>query len=255
MFFMRLESMNSASSIKRSHDLRQLRAGRYRAPRRFWVKPGRSRTWWDNFVANIVPMEEWREKFLMSRRSFYSLCEKLSPYIEGETTRMRDPIEVDKQVALTLYYLSDEGRMRKTANAFGLSRASVSVVVRKVCKAISEQLGQQLIKLPKTEAEVTEKVNLFSTRYDFPICLGAVDGTHVEIKQLSGNATDYINRKSRFTINVQACCDCDCLFMDVVVKWPGSVHDVRVFTNSSLTAVLMNLAKRIVHEAPFAHAQ
>ena len=57
--------------------------------------------------------------------------------------------------------------MRKTANAFGLSRASVSVVVRKVCKAISEQLGPQLIKLPKKEAEVTEKVNLFSTRYDF----------------------------------------------------------------------------------------
>lgn len=240
MSFMRLESMNSSSLIKRSRDHRQLRAGRYRAPRRYWVKPGRSRAWWDNFVANIVPMEEWRENFRMSRRSFYSLCEKLSPYIEGETTRMRDPIEVDRQVALTLYYLSDEGRMRKTANTFGLSRASMSVVVRKVCKAISEQLGPQLIKLPKTEAEVMEKVNLFSTRYDFPQCLGAVDGTHVEIKQPSDNATDYINRKSRFTINVQACCDCDCLFMDVVVKWPGSVHDARVFTNSSLNTKFKN---------------
>ena len=110
MSFIRQESMNSSSLIKRSHDLRQLRAGRYRAPRRFWIKPGRSRPWLDNFVANniIVPMEEWRENFRMSRRYFYSLCEKLSPYIEGETTRMRDPIEVDRQVASTIYWMKVE---------------------------------------------------------------------------------------------------------------------------------------------------
>ena len=39
---------------------------------------------------------------------------------------MRSPVGVVKQVACTLYYLSDEGRLRKTANAFGLSRQVVS---------------------------------------------------------------------------------------------------------------------------------
>ena len=39
---------------------------------------------------------------------------------------MRAAVDVVKQVAVTLYYLSDEGRMRKTANAFGLSRQAVS---------------------------------------------------------------------------------------------------------------------------------
>ena len=33
---------------------------------------------------------------------------------------MRAPVDVERQVALTLNYLSDEGRLRKTANAFGL---------------------------------------------------------------------------------------------------------------------------------------
>ena len=37
---------------------------------------------------------------------------------------MRSSIDVVKQVAVTLYYLSDEGRIRKTANAFGISRTS-----------------------------------------------------------------------------------------------------------------------------------
>ena len=54
------------------------------------------------------------------------------PFIEGKDTVMRSSIDVIKQVAVTLYYLSDEGRIRKTANAFGISRQAVSKIVRKV---------------------------------------------------------------------------------------------------------------------------
>lgn len=54
------------------------------------------------------------------------------PFIEGKDTVMRSSIDVVKQVAITLYYLSDEGRIRKTANAHGISRQAVSKIVRKV---------------------------------------------------------------------------------------------------------------------------
>lgn len=56
------------------------------------------------------------------------------PFIEGKDTVMRSSIDVVKQVAITLYYLSDEGRIRKTANAFGISCQAVSKIVRKVKK-------------------------------------------------------------------------------------------------------------------------
>ena len=119
----------------------------------------------------------------MSRCAFQALCGQLEPFLERQSTVMREPIEVDCQVALTLYYLVDEGRMRKTANSFGLSRSSVSVVVRRVCRVISEYLGPQLIRLPVTEAEVQCKMKKFSYRWHFPQCFGAVDGTHIYIKQ------------------------------------------------------------------------
>ena len=98
----------------------------------------------------------------MSKESFYTLCDELDVYIAHQSTRMRDPIEVDRQVAVTLYYLADEGRMRKTANAFGLSRPSVSIIVRRVCQAITKFLGPLYIQLPTTEDKVQEKQTISS---------------------------------------------------------------------------------------------
>lgn len=39
-----------------------------------------------------------------------------------------------------------------------------------------------------------------------------------------------------FSYNVQAVCDADCLFQDVVCRWPGSAHDSNVFANCNLRA-------------------
>ena len=66
---------------------------------------------------------------------------------------MHSPADVPKQVALTLYYLSDEGCLRKTANTFGLMKSCVSTVIRRVTYAISRYLGPRYIKLPLTEDE------------------------------------------------------------------------------------------------------
>ena len=55
---------------------------------------------------------------------------------------MRAPIDPLKRVALTLYYLNDEGRLLKTANSFGVSRPTASVIIRETC---STHLGPKYI--------------------------------------------------------------------------------------------------------------
>ena len=70
----------------------------------------------------------------MSRESFLVLCQQLEEHLIKCNTMLRKAVSVQEQVALTLYYLSDEGRLRKTANAFGLRKSTVSAIIRRVCK-------------------------------------------------------------------------------------------------------------------------
>ena len=103
------------------------------------------------------------------RSSFFDLVPILRPYLQKQQTKMQNPIEVECQVAFFLYCISDEELNRKTANAFDISRSLVSILIRKVAEIIAEHLGIDLIKLPKTVAEVEALTENFLNAHDFAV--------------------------------------------------------------------------------------
>ena len=93
-----------------------------------------------------------------------------------------------------------EGQYCKTANAFGVSRPSVSSIIRRVLQVVTTFIGPQLIKLPKSEMEVNELYKKFSESHGFPQCIRVINDTHIEIKEPNEHYSDYINRKGYYSI-------------------------------------------------------
>lgn len=93
---------------------------------------------------------------------------------------------------------------------------------------ISTNLGPKYINLSASEDEVVELVKNFEYFHGIPQCLGAVGWTLIDIKQPLENRTDFINRKGRYSINVQAVCDYRQCFIDVVIKWTSG-HVVTLY--------------------------
>ena len=54
---------------------------------RFWIRPGPTSLWWDNFFPCQKFFEEWKENFGMPQESFEKLCTELRPYIQKNKTR------------------------------------------------------------------------------------------------------------------------------------------------------------------------
>ena len=76
----------------------------------------------------------------MSEASFYMLYEVLRPHLTKQTTKPWKPVSAETQVAVTLYYLAEEDRMRKVSDSFGLGKATVSKVIRRVTSVILEKI-------------------------------------------------------------------------------------------------------------------
>ena len=53
-----------------------------------------------------------------------------------------------------MYYLSEKGRFKRTANALEITKNTVSMIIQRVTKAILNHLAEKYIKLPRTEEEV-----------------------------------------------------------------------------------------------------
>ena len=107
---------------------------------------------------------------------------------------------------------------------------------------------QSYIKTPDTEDEWLKISNDFLARWNFPMCLGAIDGKHVEIRPPSKSGSHYYNYKHSFSIVLLAAVDSNMNFIYVDVGTNGRVSDGGVFGKSTLkNAIQSNALKMPVY--------
>ncbi|XP_048242774.1 uncharacterized protein LOC125375882 [Haliotis rufescens] len=68
----------------------------------------------------------------------------------------------------------------------------------------------------------------------FPKVVGCIDCTLIPIQRPALEEAVYVCRKGFHAINVQAVCDAQLRFTNIIVQWPGSTHDSHIFNNCNL---------------------
>ncbi|XP_068899831.1 putative nuclease HARBI1 isoform X2 [Tenebrio molitor] len=140
------------------------------------------------------------------------------------------------QLLTMLRYFATGSHIDSVADYMGMDSTTAGRIIHKVSRAVAS-LYRRFIKFPSTEEEKGVTKEDFFRAARFPNVVGALDCTHIKIKSPGGeDAEIYRNRKDFFSINVQAICDSDNNFLDVVARWLGSSHDSTIFNNSNIKA-------------------
>ncbi|XP_023311448.1 putative nuclease HARBI1 [Anoplophora glabripennis] len=119
---------------------------------------------------------------------------------------------------------------RDVADRFNITISSLYRIIRRVIFCLSN-MSPVIITWP-TDEEKPVSEDYFRA-HGFPRVIGSIDGSHIRIDKPNDDNDSYINRKSYYSIQMQAVCDHRKKIIDLFVGYPGSVHDSRVFRNPS----------------------
>ncbi|GFU95846.1 DDE Tnp4 domain-containing protein [Trichonephila clavipes] len=168
--------------------------------------------------------ESYRRFLRMDVSTFEELVALFSPSIERKNTSMRKAIPAAERIALTLRYLTTGETQSSLSYQFRIAQHTISGIIPAVCAAIYHHLGSE-IQVPESGNEWKMVAEEFWAKWNFPLCLGAMDGKHIRIKPPSHSGATYRNYKGFFSIVLLALVDANLKFLYVDVGTNGRVSD------------------------------
>ena len=144
--------------------------------------------------------------------TFDLILSKISPMVQKANPSMRAAIPAEEKLAITLRFLASGNSYHSLMYEFRVSLASISLLVPEVCDAIRQARGSSLT-VPSTRQEWLEIANGFEQKWQFPHCLGAIDGKHIYIKAPPNSGSHYFNYKTRFSVVLLAIADSNYQFV------------------------------------------
>lgn len=137
--------------------------------------------------------------------------------------------------------------MRSLAFHYRIGLSTVHSIICDVTRAIWDIL-QPLVLMAPTEENWLEIADGFYRRWNFPFCLGALDGKHIRIKKPWNSGSKYFNYKGYFSIVLLAVVDGNGNYVIVDVGSCGGNSDGGIFARSTFGKRLANHTLHVPQE-------
>ncbi|XP_043279284.1 protein ANTAGONIST OF LIKE HETEROCHROMATIN PROTEIN 1 [Venturia canescens] len=169
----------------------------------------------------------------MSNSDFNFILNSIKDKISKNDTVFRKAVSPEERLAVTLRFLATGDSFTSLQYLFKISKQLISKIIPDVCRAIIDCL-KDYMKMPSTADEWKSIADTFDEKWNFPNCMGAVDGKHIILQAPINSASEFYNYKSQFSIVLMAVVDADYNFIFVNVGAQGRISDGGVFRNCEL---------------------
>ncbi|KAK3920137.1 Protein ALP1-like [Frankliniella fusca] len=227
----------------RAHAREHARLARRRKPRRWHVRPiFQSR---ETFGAwfSLVPVmreldpDEFYRFFRMTVNCFDCLLEKVEPFITKRSNRKS--VSAGERLAITLRYLASGDSQSSLSYLFRLSNQAISKIVTETTSVIWYALK------PIVFEEINEdfwrrKAAEFEAMWQFPMCVGAIDGKHCSFQKFPMRGSEFYNYKGTNSIILFAVADAQYKFIVADAGAKGREGDSGVFDRSTFGELFYN---------------
>ena len=123
--------------------------------------------------------------------------------------------------------------MTTIAYNFRIGVSTARQIILDVCNALWDALASIHMPVP-SEVEWQTIADDFFARWNFPNCIGAIDGKHIMIQCPSNSGSLFFNYKSYFSIVLLAVASADYRFVMVDIGAYGSSNDSGVLNHTAL---------------------
>uniref|UniRef100_A0A6P7FDT2 Nuclease HARBI1 n=1 Tax=Diabrotica virgifera virgifera TaxID=50390 RepID=A0A6P7FDT2_DIAVI len=188
--------------------------------------------------------------FRMTKYKFYYILNKISADLTKQNTTFREAITPIEKLVVCLRFLSTGDSFRTIAFSYRLGHSTTQEIVGEVCKSIIKNLLSECMPIP-AEARWKEIANEFWNLWNFPNCLGALDGKHVEIVAPANSGSNFFNYKRTFSVVLLGLVDAHYKFIAVDIGSYGKNSDGGIFASSNLGKALEQGILHIPEETMF----
>ena len=174
----------------------------------------------------------------MSPERLEHLTRLVAPHITKKFCRSRDPISPSERLCLCVRYLATGDSQLSHSLLFRVGRSTVSNIVRETCDGIWQTLQKTYMKCPQNLQDWLKIANEFIKEWNFPNCLGAVDGKHVCIECPRGAGSTLY--KHFHSVVLMAVCDAKYCFSLVDIGAYRRDNDAAILSGSLFGQMFQN---------------